>query len=94
MIPKPFDATDGERVSGLELESRGNWVPPGNPPPIRTGRMPQVKQRNLFEKANRPVFQKLSEQKSPHDQKRAYYIIFKTHFGCLEAPILVLGNPF
>ena len=25
MIPKPFDATDGERVSGLELESRGNW---------------------------------------------------------------------
>ena len=26
MIPKPFDATDGERVLGLGLESRGNWV--------------------------------------------------------------------
>ena len=56
--------------------------------------MPQVKQRNLFEKANRPVFQKLSEQKSPNDPKRTYYILFKTHFGSLEAPILVLGDPF
>ena len=25
MIPKRFKTTNGERVSGLELESRGNW---------------------------------------------------------------------
>ena len=32
MIPKRFDATNGERVSGLELESRGNWGHLGIPP--------------------------------------------------------------
>ena len=72
----------------------GGWGPSGNSPPIRTGRRPQVKEHTHFEKNNRPVFQKLSEQKGSLAQKEPTASDSRAILGLLKLPFWSLGTHF